>query len=305
MPFKSLRDLPTSELFSPGHNLCSGCTAALVARLITKIAGDQTIIVNATGCLEVSTTMYPYTAWRTPWLHVAFENAAAAASGVRAAYDILGEKGLAHRDVNVVVLAGDGGTADIGLQSLSGALERGDRLTYVCYDNEAYMNTGIQRSGTTPYGSWTTTTPLGADGQIRWKKDLMGIVIAHKVKYAATASPAYILDAANKIEKALHTKGPSFLHFLAPCVPGWKFESSQGIKIGRLAVQTGLWPLYEYEDGATRVTVTLVKRLPVIEYLKTQGRYRHLLNKSEEVAKIQEYADNTAQRFSLPSVKPA
>ncbi len=304
MPFKSLKALPQTELLAPGHGLCAGCTASLLARLILKVAGENTIVVSATGCVEVSTSMYPNTAWKVPWIHVAFENAAAVASGIRAAYEAQRRKGLVTDDPHIIVLGGDGGTADIGLQAMSGAFERGDRIAYFCYDNEAYMNTGIQRSGTTPYGAWTTTSPLGrkSSGQKTWKKDLVAIAIAHRVKYATTATPAYLVDAANKIEKALQTDGPSFVHFLQPCVAGWKTDSADGIKLSRLAVQSGLWPLFEYENGQMRVTVPLTRRLPVEDYLKLQGRFKHLLSQPEELGKIQGFADQLAMKYSLGPV---
>ncbi|MEM3437335.1 MAG: thiamine pyrophosphate-dependent enzyme [Nitrososphaerales archaeon] len=300
MPFKSINDIIVKQdFFSPGHGLCAGCGAAQIARIVMKVIGKDSIIINATGCLEVSTTTYPWTAWKTPYIHVAFENAAAVASGIRSAYDALIMKKKLNKNVNVVVLAGDGGTADIGLQALSGAFERGDRITYICYDNEAYMNTGIQRSGATPYGAWTTTSP---SGQRTFKKDLMGIVIAHKVKYAATASIAYLLDAANKVEKAISMNGPSFIHWLQPCTIGWRFDPKLTVKLSRLAVKTGLWPLYEYYDGVIKLTVQVPKRLPVFEYLKLQGRFRHIINNKNELVKIQSYADELAAKFGLGPV---
>ncbi len=304
MPYKSLKDLPEGEFFAPGHGLCAGCTASLIARMIMKVAGANTIVVSATGCVEVSTSPYPNTAWKVPWIHVAFENAAAVASGIRAAYEAFRRKNTSVVNPHVIVLGGDGGTADIGLQALSGAFERGDRITYVCYDNEAYMNTGIQRSGTTPYGAWTTTSPISSRsiGQKTWKKDLMAIAIAHRVKYAATATPAYLVDAANKIEKALQTTGPSFLHFLQPCVAGWKIDSADAIKMSRLAVQSGLWPLYEYENGQIHVTTPLTRRIPVEEYLKPQGRFKHLLSQPQEIKLIQGFANENAVKHSLGPV---
>jgi len=305
MPYRTLKDLIGEELFGPGHALCPGCGAGIISRLVTRIGGRNTIIVQPTGCLEVSTTLYPLTSWRVPWIHMAFENAAAVASGVRAAYNALLRKGVITEDVNVVVLAGDGGTADIGFQAMSGAFERGDRFLFICYDNEAYMNTGMQRSGATPYGAATTTTPPGkfSIGQRTLKKDLMGSAIASNVKYAATGSPSHIIDLANKLEKALKAKGPSFIHFLSPCIPGWRIDSHMTIKISRLAVQTGLWPLYEYEDGRITVTVKVPKRIPVIDYIKLQGRFGHLLDKPEEISKLQAYADALAEKFGLGPVE--
>jgi pyruvate ferredoxin oxidoreductase beta subunit len=254
----------------------------------------------------VSSTFYPDTAWGIPYIHVAFENAAAAASGIRVAYTSLQRKGLRDTSPNVIAFGGDGGTADIGLQALSGALERGDHILYICYDNEAYMNTGIQRSSATPYGAWTTTSPPGkiSPGQKTGKKDLVAIAVAHGIKYAATANVAYLIDAANKVEKALNTPGASFIHFLSPCTPGWRIDSASSVKVSRLAVQTALWPLYEVVDGEYITTVKISKRLPVTEYLKTQGRFRHMLSKPEEVAKVQAIADRLASRFGYGPITP-
>jgi pyruvate ferredoxin oxidoreductase beta subunit len=306
MPYKTIKDLPLKEHFGPGHRLCQGCGAGIIARLVTKVAGDNTIVTNATGCLEVSSTFYPDTAWGIPYIHVAFENAAAAASGIRVAYTSLQRKGLRDTSPNVIAFGGDGGTADIGLQALSGALERGDHILYICYDNEAYMNTGIQRSSATPYGAWTTTSPPGkiSPGQKTGKKDLVAIAVAHGIKYAATANVAYLIDAANKVEKALNTPGASFIHFLSPCTPGWRIDSASSVKVSRLAVQTALWPLYEVVDGEYITTVKISKRLPVTEYLKTQGRFRHMLSKPEEVAKVQAIADRLASRFGYGPITP-
>ena len=306
MPYKTVKDLPLKEYFGPGHRLCQGCGAGIIVRLVTKVSGDNTIVVNATGCLEVSSSYYPDTAWGIPWLHVAFENTAASASGIRAAYNVLVRKGQKDSNPNIIAFAGDGGTADIGIQALSGALERGDHFTYICYDNEAYMNTGIQRSSATPYGAWTTTSPPGkvSPGQKTGKKDLVAIAVAHGIKYAATANVAYLVDAANKVEKALNTPGATFIHFLSPCTPGWRIDTATSVKVSKLAVQTALWPLYEVVDGKYIPTVKIAKRLPVSEYLKVQGRFRHLVNKPEEVAKIQAVADKLAERFGYGSVAP-
>jgi len=306
MPYKTIKDLPLQEYFGPGHRLCQGCGAGIVARLVTKVAGENTIICNATGCLEVSSSYYPDTAWGLPWLHIAFENVAAAASGVRAAYSSMIRKGQKDVAPNVIAIAGDGGTSDIGLQALSGALERGDHFTYICYDNEAYMNTGIQRSSATPYGAWTTTTPPGklSPGQKTAKKDLVAIAVAHGVKYTATANVAYLVDAANKIEKAINTPGATFIHFLSPCTPGWRIDSASSVKVSRLAVQTALWPLYEVADGEYRATVKVLKRLPVTEYLKLQGRFKHMLSKPEEISKVQAYADKMAEKFNYGPMNP-
>ncbi len=278
---RTLKDLPREELLAPGHRLCSGCGAAIVARMALKALRRPTIVVVPTGCLEVATTIYPYTSWRTPWIHVAFENAAAVASGIEAAWKILKKKGYRKEDIDVLVLGGDGGTFDIGMQALSGMLERFHDVVYICYDNEAYMNTGIQRSSATPPGAWTTTTPFGKvwPGKLERKKDLIGIAVAHGIPYAATISIAYPLDFIKKVRKALEVDGPAVLHAIAPCPRGWRFDPSETVEIARLAVETGFFPLYEVENGKLKINVRRTK--PVEEYLKRQGRFRHLLERPE------------------------
>jgi pyruvate ferredoxin oxidoreductase beta subunit len=298
--YRTLKDLPREELFAPGHRMCAGCGAAIAMRWITKIVGPNAVIVNATGCVEVTTTPYPETAWMHPYIHVAFENSAAVASGVEAAIKALKRKGMWDAgDTKVVVIAGDGGTYDIGLQSLSGMLERRHGVLYILYDNEAYMNTGIQRSGSTPKYAWTTTTPVGTavKGKIQWKKDIMGIVTAHRVPYAATASVAYILDMVNKIKTALEytEEGPTFLHIYAPCVPGWRYPENKTVEIARLAVETGYFPLYEWDHGKLKLNppsnnhLDKSKRKPLKEYLKLQGRFAHLTE--QEITEIEKELD--------------
>ncbi len=298
--YKTLKDLPREELFAPGHRMCAGCGAAIAMRWITKTIGPNAVIANATGCVEVTTTPYPETAWMHPYIHVAFENSAAVASGVEAAIKALKRKGMWDAgDTKVVVIAGDGGTYDIGLQSLSGMLERRHGVLYILYDNEAYMNTGIQRSGSTPKYAWTTTTPVGTAlrGKVQWKKDIMGIVMAHRVPYAATASIAYILDMANKIRTALEytEEGPTFLHIYAPCVPGWRYPENKTVEIARLAVETGYFPLYEWDHGKLKLNppsnnhLDKSKRKPLKEYLKLQGRFAHLTE--QEIAEIEKELD--------------
>ncbi|ABM80526.1 pyruvate synthase subunit PorB [Hyperthermus butylicus] len=298
--FKTLWDIPREERFAPGHLMCQGCAAALVMRMLTKVIGKDAIIVNATGCVEVTTTPFPYTAWKHPWLHLAFENAGAAASGVEAALKALQRKGAIdpNRRIKVVAIAGDGGTFDIGLQSLSGMLERGHDVMFVVYDNEAYMNTGIQRSGATPYGAWTTTTPVGKKmrGEWRPKKDLIGIALAHRIPYIATASPAYPLDMLEKFRKAYETRGPSLVHVLSPCTPGWRIPTDKTIEVARLAVQTGMWVLLEIENGKPKVTVKVPKRKHVRHYLKLQGRFRHLTD--EEIEQIQRMVDHYVEEIN-------
>ncbi len=289
----TIRDLPREERFAPGHRMCQGCGAAILMRHITKAIPKDAIIVHATGCVEVTTTLYPETSWMHPWLHIAFENAAAGASGIEAALKVLKRKGQlpAEKEIKVVAIGGDGGTFDIGIQALSGMLEREHDILYVVYDNEAYMNTGIQRSGATPQWAWTTTTPVGRvwRGEWRPKKDIIGIALAHKVPYVATVNPAYLPDLYMKINKAMSIKGPKLIHAFSPCVPGWRYEPSITITLCKLAVQTGLWVNYEIENGVLNVTTPVPKRKPVREYLKLQGRFRHLTE--EEVNAIQKYVD--------------
>ena len=268
------------ELLSGGHRACSGCGEILGVRLMCKALGEDTVIASATGCMEIVTSMYPTTAWGVPWIHVAFENAAAVASGVEAGLKALRRKGkIADRDVKVVGMAGDGGTMDIGMQALSGAAERGHDMLFVCFDNEAYMNTGIQRSSGTPMGASTTTAPAGkvSMGQKTWKKNMAEIMVAHNVPYVATACPSYPLDFISKIEKAKKVKGPSYIHCFTVCPTGWRCGSDQTISLGRLAVETGIFPLYEVENGKYKLSAEMPKKLqPIKNYLKLQGRYRHL-----------------------------
>ncbi|MFZ8855434.1 MAG: thiamine pyrophosphate-dependent enzyme [Thermofilaceae archaeon] len=275
---KTLREMPREELFAPGHRLCAGCGIQQLVRTVLKAVPDPKVVVTATGCLEVATTIFPYTSWRGPWVHNAFENAAATAAGIEAAFKAL-EKKRGVKRPKVIVFGGDGGTFDIGLQALSGALERGHDFIYICYDNEAYMNTGIQRSGATPRGAATTTSPAGKviPGKPERKKDLIAIAIAHGVRYAATLNPAYPVDMFNKIAKAASIEGPTVLHYFTTCPTGWRADPAKSIEIARLAVLTRVWPLYEYEDGVYRINVLVKSPRPIEDYLKLQGRFAHLL----------------------------
>jgi pyruvate ferredoxin oxidoreductase beta subunit len=278
------------ELLSSGHRACSGCAEVLAVRLMCKALGENTVIASATGCMEIVSSMFPTTAWNVPWIHVAFENAAAVASGVEAGLKALRKKGkIDDRYVKVVGMAGDGGTMDIGFQALSGAMERGHDMIYVCFDNEAYMNTGIQRSSGTPMGASTTTAPAGkvSMGQKTWKKNLPEIMVAHNIPYVATACPSYPLDFIRKVEKAKSIKGPSYIHCFSVCPTGWRCPSHLAVSMGRLAVETGVFPLYEVENGLYRLSPDMPKKLkPIKDYFKGQGRFRHL--SAEEIEKIQE-----------------
>jgi pyruvate ferredoxin oxidoreductase beta subunit len=278
--------LPEEELLAPGHRGCAGCGATIGVRLALKALGKNTVAISATGCLEVITTPFPETAWEIPWIHVAFENAGAVASGVESALKAQGKT-----EVNVVAFGGDGGTADIGMQSLSGAMERGHNLVYICYDNEAYMNTGIQRSASTPYGASTTTSPHGNDsfGEDKPKKNMPLIIAAHGVPYVATASIAYPEDFMRKVKKAAEIEGPAYIHLNQPCTTGWGYDPSKTIELGRLAVETGSWALYEIEHGDFKLTYKPQDRKPVNEFLNAQKRFKHL--SEEEKTKIQKFVD--------------
>jgi pyruvate ferredoxin oxidoreductase beta subunit len=292
------RLLPPQELFAEGNRGCQGCGEALALRQIMKVAGPNTIVCSATGCMEIISSPYPETAWRVPWIHVAFENAAAVASGVEAGIKVLKRHGrYDEKKVRIIAIAGDGGTADIGLQALSGALERRHDFTYICTDNEAYMNTGIQRSSATPFGASTTTSPTGraSIGQQTKKKNLPMIVDAHEVPYLATCCPSYPLDLMDKARKAFDTEGPTYLHVLTPCPTGWRHASDLAVEMGRLAVETGVFPLFEIEDGRLKLNMVIDRRKPVTEYMKPQGRFRHL--KPEDIEKIQRQVDEDYERL--------
>lgn len=284
------------ERLTGGHRLCAGCGASIALRQILFALGETPVVVGcATGCLEVATTIYPYTAWRVPFIHTAFENVAATVSGIESAYRFLKKKGKIKKEIKFLAIGGDGGTYDIGLQSLSGMLERGHRIVYVCYDNQAYMNTGIQRSGATPQGASTTTSPAGKlrPGKLEQRKDLTAICVAHRIPYVAQATIYFWQDLINKAKKAFAQKGPAFLNVLAPCPRGWRFPSYKTVEIAKLAVETGIWPLYEVERGKLVLTYKLRKRKPIEEWLKSQGRYKHLFKPENEriIKSLQEEID--------------
>lgn len=282
------------DLFASGHRACGGCGQALAARLVQDASGENTIACVATGCLEVFSSPYPDPAWRVPFLHSLFENAAAVASGVEAAY-----RALNKGPVNIIAQGGDGSTADIGFQAISGMFERGHNVLYVCYDNEAYMNTGVQRSSFTPYGARTSTTPMGNKTR---KKNLPLIAADHGIPYVATATVDDFRDLQHKVKTALSIEGPKYIHILAPCPLGWGHHGELTVEICRLAKDTGLFPVYEIVDGkVTNVKKVPIKK-PVEEYLKPQGRFRHLFKKgvpTDEVEEIQKIANENIERFNL------
>ncbi|MCD6318246.1 pyruvate ferredoxin oxidoreductase [Candidatus Aerophobetes bacterium] len=295
----SLKDLSKKEeLFSNGHRLCPGCGAPIIVRQVLLAVDTPVVICCSTGCLEVGTTIYPYTAWKVPWIHNAFENAASTISGVEAAYRSLKRQGKIDKEIRFIAFGGDGGTYDIGIQALSGALERGHRFLYICYDNEAYMNTGIQRSSASPRGASTTTSPAGKaipEGKTEYRKDLTQIVAAHNIPYVAQASPGYYNDLMKKVQKALSANGPSFINILSPCPRGWRYPADQTIEIAKLAVLSGFWPLYEIENGKYRITYKPRKKKPLKDWLESQGRFRHLL-KEENKKVVEELQKNIEEK---------
>ena len=288
-------NLTEEEFVHSGNRACTGCGLSIVYRMGLKALGKNTILVVPPSCLTVLQGLYPVASTKLPCVNVTFASTGAAATGVRGAMKALGKD-----DVNVVAWAGDGGTGDIGIQALSGACERGEDIIYICYDNEAYMNTGVQRSGTTPQGVLTTTTPI--KGKLQAKKDVPAIIAAHGIPYVATASAAFPLDLYDKVKKATTIAGPKYIHVHTPCPPGWSFDTRYTIKVGKLAVETGLFDLYEIENGVFKLSAPsqrLVgkKRRPVSDYFATQGRFKSL--DAELVQKIQEQVD--AKWAALPS----
>lgn len=273
------RLITTKEYFAPGHRACIGCGEALAVRHVCKALGKDVIIANATGCMEIVSSALPTTTWRVPWIHNLFENTAAVASGIESGLKVLRRKGkIENKKITVVAMGGDGGTCDIGLQALSGALERGHNFIYVCFDNEAYMNTGIQRSSATPFGASTTTSPTGKKsiGQITWKKNMPAIAAAHDIPYVATACPSYPFDLFDKIKRAKEVEGPAYIHVFSVCPTGWRSAPELSVHLGRLAVETGIFPLYEIDHGRYKLSLEFSPLRPISEYTKLQGRFRHL-----------------------------
>ncbi len=293
MKTSNLKDLPKDEYLLKGHAACAGCGPAISLRLLLKALGKNVFLVVPACCTTVIQGPYPFTSCAVPLQNILFESTGAAASGIVAA---LRQRHL--EDVTVVGWAGDGGTVDIGIQALSGAAERGTNFIYVCYDNEAYGNTGMQRSGATPYGAWTTTTP---NGKKERKKDMALIMAAHRIPYVATACTSYPLDFVTKLRKAREIQGTKYIHLLSPCPTGWRYDSSKTVEMGRLAVTTGVWALYEIEQGKFKLSspserlINKDRRKHVNEYFSRQGRF-HGLSK-EEIERIQKWVDEDWEKY--------
>jgi len=287
----------SENLYVSGHTACAGCGQSMAVRIVMNAAGKNTIVANSTGCLEVFSTKAPETAFGVPWVHSLFENSAAVASGVEAALKHLGRL----QDTRVIAQAGDGGTGDIGLQAISGMLERGQDVLFVCYDNEAYMNTGIQRSGSTPFNANTTTSPVGkySTGNPRQKKPMVEICAAHHIPYSATASVANPRDIERKVKKALSIRGPKYIQIHVPCPLGWKSTPSLTIEIAKLAVATGLYPLLEYEYAKLAQATKIASPKPVKDFLALQGRFKHLLKNEKALAEVQAVADHNIEYYGL------
>lgn len=298
----TLQEIVSKQVpLAPGHRMCSGCGIPVIVNTIIAASDKPVIITNATGCLEVASTIYPFTAWKVPWVHLTFENAAAVAAGIETAYKAFKKKGKMKDDVNIIAFGGDGGTYDIGFQALSGALERGHKFLYVVYDNEGYMNTGNQRSGATPFGADTTTVPQGtmSIGKTQWRKNIVEICAAHRIPYAAQATAHNTLDLFNKAKKAFAADGPSFIAALQPCTTNWKYDTALTMAYSKLAVETNFWPLYEVENGKVHINYKPKERKPIEEFLKGQGRFRHLFKPENKhvIEEMQKMIDEEWKRL--------
>ena len=305
-PIKDLTQLPTK--LTSGHRLCAGCAESIIARQVLMATDKPIVAANATGCFEVSTTIFPYSAWNIPWVHTAFANGAATGAGVEAAYQALRRRGKIKEEMRFVTFGGDGGTYDIGFQALSGMAERGQQLMYVCFNNEAYMNTGIQRSGATGFGASTTTSPAGTvqQGKTEYPKDLTMIMAAHDIPYVAQVSPHNWRDLISKCERGFECGGPAFINAVSPCPRGWRFASDDTINMAKLSVETCVWPLYEVVNGKYALTAESLKiangvqeKKPVEEWFKAQGRYKHMLKpeNADLVKQVQEEIDRKWDRL--------
>jgi len=298
MSYNLKENLMKEDRLAGGHRMCAGCGSPIAVRTVLRALNpeDKAVVCSATSCLEVSTFMYPYTAWKDSFIHNAFENAAATISGVEAAYKAMKKQGKIDETWKFITFGGDGGTYDIGFQSLSGAMERGHDMVYVCYDNEAYMNTGIQRSSSTPHFADTTTTPAGTviPGKLQQKKNLTRIMVAHGVPYVAqTTFIGNFKDITEKAHKAIYTPGPAFLNVMAPCPRGWRYPSEKLMEVTKTAVETCVWPLYEVIEGKYQLSYMPKEKKPVEEYLKMQGRFAHMFKPGNEwmIEQIQKEVD--------------
>jgi pyruvate ferredoxin oxidoreductase beta subunit len=288
-----LKDLAKMEdRLVAGHGMCLGCGIPLILKVVLRATEDPLVIANATGCCEVCTTIFPRTSWNVTWVHSAFENAAATIAGVEAMYKALKNKGqiAEEKKIKFLGIGGDGGTYDIGLQALSGTMERGHDVVYLCYDNNAYANTGGQRSSATPLGASATTSPAGTQspGKLQWRKDLTKILTAHNIPYVAQASPTRWQDLYNKAKKAFEVKGPAFLNVLCLCPTEWKYDESKGVELAKIAVDTCVWPLYEVENGNYKLNYKPKEKKSILEWIKPQGRFRHLF-KEENAWVLEEF----------------
>lgn len=307
-PIKKIRDMPREEMYVPGHRTCAGCGPALQYKLVAKAAGKNTILIGPTGCMYVANASYLCTPYAVPWIHAQITNGGAVASGIEAAYKVLIRKGKWQGEFpNVIVMGGDGGTVDIGLQAMSAMMYRDHDALFICYDNESYANTGIQTSPTTPYGGNTTFTPPGKavpEGKKLYPKDVCQLVIGGHpaVKYVATASVAYPVDLMNKVRKALNYKGPTFLHIHAPCPKGWIFDESLMVDVGKMAVQTGMFIIYEWENGQYKFQHKPKEYVKVSEYVKNQTRFKHL--SSEHIQNLQNFVDQKLKSTGIPVAAP-
>ncbi len=315
MKSKQKKQSTNKDMIAPGHKACAGCGQMIAARAVANALGEDVIIANATGCLEVTTTPYPQSAWRMPWIHSLFENASAIGSGIRATLDYKIKHAKTKKEkqklenIKVVAQGGDGATFDIGFGLISGMWERKENIIYICYNNEAYSNTGIQASGATPWGANTTTSPAGSGSSIdaigshQRKKDMLALALAHGLNYVAQTTAGHPQDIANKIKKAKQTKGPSYIQILSPCIPGWKIKSNQSIKVAKLAAKTGLYPVLEYENAKlTNVMKVKDNPLKVDEYLKIQGRFKHLFKDKrgrKQIKYIQSIADENIKKLEI------
>lgn len=303
----SLKELSKKEiLFNHGHRMCSGCGTPIIIKQLLLASDYPVVVANATGCLEVASCISLYTAWKVPWIHNAFENAAATISGAETMYRALKKKGKIDKEIKFVAIGGDGGTYDIGFQSLSGAMERGHDMLYVCYDNGAYMNTGIQRSSATPIGADTTTSPAGEVilGKLQPRKNLTRIMAAHGIPYVAQTTPAHWRDAVTKFKKAFEIKGPKFINVLSPCNRGWRSRTDDAVLLSRLAADTCYWPLYEVENGVTKINYEPKEKKPVEEFLRPQGRFKHMFAPGNEwlLKLFQEEVDKEWERLKKEAI---